>query len=747
MPGITNLNAIIGTSRVNMAKAGDKANLAIIRAWNESAKTLEKEIAGLEQVLIDHPNSATAIYKTARLKSLLRQVNHEIENYSTNIAAINERYQLFGARTGADTGADLVGAHVGGSFSRLNTRAVDSLVAALQADSPIDAALATFGPDASQLIKDEIRNGVVTGRHPSETLRLVRDGLSQQMIAKAATIIRTESWRAYREGNRSVYQQNSDVIDTWIWYSHQSASTCAVCWAMHGTEHPLNEPMGTHPNCRCTLVPKTKSWLDLGFDGIAETTPKIPSGEEVFARLPEDQQRKILGPGMHTLYQRGTIKLEDMTSASYHPVFGKVQVRNSIAKAKAQAEQRAVIENIHIQAQQEAERQRAVLAHKDQLRAQLDARYAEIESRYKAGQITQDEKDRQYNLTRKLKKDISDGKITELTDEHFAQEAEIVTSTKKLSKKEIEERIAHANTLEPAPSSTADFPDDYDQLIAKDWRKYRLDSEHYTHSIVATLDERAGAKAYQLSDYKDMNKILRDGYGGTAAQRKNVAAFRDLTLKAEIQDDVVLTRYIQGGEGSTARRIAAEMKPGDTFMDRGFISTSMKSDVGYGFDTLESGNTDLVQFHISARKGQRGLDIGSFNQATRYEGEYEVVLPPGTTFQLVKKVPDVHVPGKTHFFVEIVNQPKITGVIDEVAPAMREVARSADMTPPEFRRVRDEWERAINGVDAAWRDNRISKAERDALAKQFQREVPKIKRTKRYTPEQQAILEQMKAWS
>ena len=59
----------------------------------------------------------------------------------------------------------------------------------------------------------------------------------------------------------------------------------------------------TH-NWRCTRVPLTKTWRDLGLD-LDEPTAAVTGSQEWFDGQSEPVQKKILGPGKYAAYQRG----------------------------------------------------------------------------------------------------------------------------------------------------------------------------------------------------------------------------------------------------------------------------------------------------------------------------------------------------------------------------------------------------------------------------------------------------------
>jgi hypothetical protein len=86
--------------------------------------------------------------------------------------------------------------------------------------------------------------------------------------------------------------------------------------------HPKTEAMHPHPQCRCTMVPRTASWEQLGFPGIPDHRPAIPTGVSLFARLPAGQQREVLGPTRYRLYREGALDLWDLVRPTYNPRWG-----------------------------------------------------------------------------------------------------------------------------------------------------------------------------------------------------------------------------------------------------------------------------------------------------------------------------------------------------------------------------------------------------------------------------------------
>ena len=159
---------------------------------------------------------------------------------------------------------------------------------------------------------------------------MTRSGLNGG-LARALLISRTKILRSYRESSRQMYLANDHLIDGWIWRAALTPTTCPVCWAMPRTEHPLDEPMGLHPACRCTMVPKTKTWEELGFDVPKrfERSARITPGPDECRKLDAEIQRKILGPARFDAYKSGEIDLPDLVEVSESNEWGVTRALKS----------------------------------------------------------------------------------------------------------------------------------------------------------------------------------------------------------------------------------------------------------------------------------------------------------------------------------------------------------------------------------------------------------------------------------
>ena len=222
----------------------------------------------------------------------------------------------------------------------LPTEAVQFQTSTTRAGGAIADLIAPLGEQAIRGVTESLNAGLVMGHNPRKIARAMRDAAGMP-LTRALTISRTETLRAYREGSRAWYNSpgRAHLLNGWTWISAADANTCASCWAQHGKVYPLDQPMATHPNCRCTLAPATKSWEELGYGPTPEDV-RVPTGDELFARLPAHHQRKVLGRRGYNDYKIQRTKLGDYVQHRQHPRWGKSTSKASARQAEKNAEAR-----------------------------------------------------------------------------------------------------------------------------------------------------------------------------------------------------------------------------------------------------------------------------------------------------------------------------------------------------------------------------------------------------------------------
>lgn len=282
--------------------------------------------------------SLSWLFRQRRYHDLLRQVEAQIDDLMPGYERLIAADQRAAIATAVEAFEQLTlfqlppQPMVRAQFTRLPTSALEHLVGVTVDGSPLADLLAELGPDAAKRVRDELIRGVGTGRHPRVTARKITEALDGNH-SRARSIARTETIRAYTNSSREMFQQNEDVVDGWIWHSALDTRTCAYCWAMHGTFHTTDEEMARHVNCRCALLPKTKTWAELGFVGIPETSIEIPRGSALFDALPDSDKVQILGPAKFAAYKSGVIDLDDLIGQRQDAKWGLVGWERSLKEA------------------------------------------------------------------------------------------------------------------------------------------------------------------------------------------------------------------------------------------------------------------------------------------------------------------------------------------------------------------------------------------------------------------------------
>lgn len=172
----------------------------------------------------------------------------------------------------------------------------------------ITSRLSPVSRETSIAIRRELVRGVAAGSHPGDVAKamLARvEGRFSGGLTRATAIARTEMADAHRAASRESRIANADVLGGWQWHCELSERSCPACIAMDGSMHPVDEPgPNDHVNGRCTALPVTKTWKQLGID-LPEPAPITQPAADRFGALPEATQRAILGPARYDAWKAG----------------------------------------------------------------------------------------------------------------------------------------------------------------------------------------------------------------------------------------------------------------------------------------------------------------------------------------------------------------------------------------------------------------------------------------------------------
>jgi len=313
----------------------------IVRAYRQAWEAIRERINAL---LGDMQRAQKAgeiispawLFQYNRLEDLRRQIEQEIARFARYagevIGATQEEVALMGAEhaeTLVRLAMEAERAGVTIPWNRLPTSAIREIIGATQPISPLRRLLDALPGEVGQAAADALVQGVILGQHPRQIARALRMATGMGLV-RARRIARTEVLRAYREVTRQSYIANRDVVKGWEWRAALDDRTCPMCWAMHGTVHSFEETLDDHPNGRCAMVPVLKSWEELGVGGVPERPRERITGEELFAQLPEERQRRVLGNAAFEAYRAGEVRLADFVGRRWTPEWGSMRYARSL---------------------------------------------------------------------------------------------------------------------------------------------------------------------------------------------------------------------------------------------------------------------------------------------------------------------------------------------------------------------------------------------------------------------------------
>lgn len=199
---------------------------------------------------------------------------------------------------------------VTGAWDRLPGAALDTFIGRAQDGAALGDFLTELAPLSPHKVKDTLAFGVAAGKNPRVIAREVQQA-AQITPQRALVIARTEIVQAHRQAVTETWKATG-VVQTWTWRCARDSRTCPACWAMDGTEHPIDEEMGSHPQCRCARIPRTRSWAELGLAGVPDRRPVLAPAGDVFAALVEADRLAVLGRAKLDAYNNGDITLQDL---------------------------------------------------------------------------------------------------------------------------------------------------------------------------------------------------------------------------------------------------------------------------------------------------------------------------------------------------------------------------------------------------------------------------------------------------
>lgn len=305
-------------------KAVDEVELALIKAWVSAWDTIAKDLgAAVESLVASNVDGAVSVAAARRhqmLSEALKLTEDTIGNLAREMGGTVSKSVNGFVVSGMDGNVQIIrtqlpanSAGAGLVSDRFPAKAVEAMVA--RYTTRIVSGYLPLADDVIASLRSELLRGIIVGDNPGRVasrIMVTAEGRFNGGRARALNIARTELLDAHRAAARAADRANREVLRGWMWWAKLDAKTCPSCAAQHGTEYGVDDdgPLDHHSG-RCTGVPLTKSWADLGFIGLDEPASEPVSAEEWFENLTEDSQRGMLGRARYEAWAAGDYPMSD----------------------------------------------------------------------------------------------------------------------------------------------------------------------------------------------------------------------------------------------------------------------------------------------------------------------------------------------------------------------------------------------------------------------------------------------------
>lgn len=236
----------------------DDAVRVFAAAWSSAWSDLSAAwVDALDQVLnaMDRLGRPPTPYELARLDRLAAataqsQTAIALLVQQSTAAANAGVAEIVAAAAGAEPAiiaAQMPAEYVGRAMRAYTRRIVPDVLESitLRTQQQINARHWPLSVDAVEAMRRALVVGIAAGDNPRTAARqIIRDveGAFNGGLSRAMVIARTEMIDAYRDTAMHVHQVNRAVLDGWVWISSLDRRQCPACWAMHGTEWPVDQP-------------------------------------------------------------------------------------------------------------------------------------------------------------------------------------------------------------------------------------------------------------------------------------------------------------------------------------------------------------------------------------------------------------------------------------------------------------------------------------------------------------------------
>lgn len=307
--------------RDDLEALDEEALTRIVTAYARILRTLQGNIDALLMEIAEMESpSAGRIYRLERYQRLLGQVTDEITRFqqylrTETVSAAEISFNASDEQAKALIAELLSQAGIQAQLGNLPDDAFEALVGFLQEGSPLYQRIDMLAGTVADYVRETLLESVALGRNPRATARLIQEAFGRG-LTDALRMARTAQLWASRVATQANYQNNSDILDGWVWYAQLDPSTCQSCIVQHGTIHPLTELLNDHHNGRCAMLPYIEAFGN----------PLDETGIEWFEKQNEAKQKQILGQGKFEAWKAGQFSLEQLSREHVDDVYGAMRV-------------------------------------------------------------------------------------------------------------------------------------------------------------------------------------------------------------------------------------------------------------------------------------------------------------------------------------------------------------------------------------------------------------------------------------
>lgn len=292
----------------------------VVEAYQGIYKRLQGDIDALILAIGDLENpTPAATQRLGQYSRLLDDLGAEMGKYQGYLEIEMNQAADEALAMGAKDAKLLVSEMMAGTgnvatgFRTLNPETIKQILGYFDPDGPLFERLSKYSGLSVERVMQAILNGVGMGQGPNTIAREIAKSLGMS-LTDAMRMTRTVQIYSYREASRANYIANSDVVKGWIWNSALAPGrTCMGCVKMHGTEHPLSEPLNDHYNGLCTMLPLT----------IGSANPIKEGGEEWFNKQSETTQKQMMG-SKYEHWKKGEFEFGQLSTTRPDDVFGEM---------------------------------------------------------------------------------------------------------------------------------------------------------------------------------------------------------------------------------------------------------------------------------------------------------------------------------------------------------------------------------------------------------------------------------------